>query len=269
MEYTNEFKEAVTFAENENLFLGYGNPNGKVLMIGKECSFDHNHKEDTDSFYEEIIQVRNNNNKKNTGSWLKNIEEKFTPNWVSDLASNLQDDNPFTAWWNQRNIINRRLKNGAWNGGTSTTYTYYQKIYQNVFLNGNKEERINFQKEFFITELNDFPSKKSFNLPRLNELRIDSIRSRMDLLNKSFFRSFPVVIIASGHYPRDHNFDIEKTFKVDYIGNTTKVGNSWYNLHHSKDDKRLVIHTRQLSNGVTNDLVNAISNEVKSFLLKL
>ena len=32
--YTQAFKEAVAYCKANNLFVGYGNPNGKVLVIG-------------------------------------------------------------------------------------------------------------------------------------------------------------------------------------------------------------------------------------------
>ncbi|WP_288869187.1 hypothetical protein [uncultured Capnocytophaga sp.] len=35
--YTQAFKEAVAYCKANNLFVGYGNPNGKVLVIGKEA----------------------------------------------------------------------------------------------------------------------------------------------------------------------------------------------------------------------------------------
>src|SRR5690606_26067991 len=204
-------------------------------------------------FYDEIIRARKNENTNNILSWDSNIKEKYQFDWNSKINGFLDSSNALTAWWNQRNIQDKNE-----NGGTSNTYLHYQKVYQNVFLNGEKQSHINFQKECFITELNDVPSGRSYNFPKLKELREESINTRKKLFNKSFFKSFPVVIIASGHYPRDYNFDIENIFEVDYIGKPIVVGNSWYNLHYSKDKQRLVIHTRQLSTSVPNDLINAL-----------
>lgn len=79
-------------------------------------------------------------------------------------------------------------------------------------------------------------------------------------------KSFPVTIIASGHYPKEYDFDIEKIFDVTWTGETIKVDRSWYNLHYSADKKRLLIHTRQLSTSVSNKLIEALSREVKDFL---
>lgn len=264
MKYSKEFEDAVNFAKDQNLFLGYGNPNGKILMIGKEHYFNHNHKQDTKEFYQEIINSRNEDNRKNIHSWETNIKENYEFNWNIKIESYLDNSNALTAWWNQKN---KQDKNG--NGGTSNTYLHYQKIYQNVFLNSNTQSNINFQREIFTTELNDVPSGRSYNLLELKKMRTESIEKRKDLFRKHFFRTFPVVIIASGHYPRDYNFDIEDIFKVKFFEETKIVGKSWYNLHYSSDGKRMLIHTRQLSTSVSNELITSLSNEIKEFLNRL
>ena len=53
MEYRKEFIELIDSLKNENnknlRFVGFGNPNSKILIIGKECSFDL--KSEQDSFF--------------------------------------------------------------------------------------------------------------------------------------------------------------------------------------------------------------------------
>jgi len=266
MNYSNEFKEALKFAEKENIYLGSGNPNGKILMIGKEHYFDHKEEINSDAFYEEILQFRKNDIENNLNSWKNNIETAFIPEWNPNLNIEIINNNSFTIHWNQKNKNNRIINNQG-NGGTSNTYINYQKIYQNIFSERVKEVNINFQKEFFLSELNDLPSKKSFNLIKLNEFRNQFINKRKDLFKKDFFKSFPVVIIAAGHYPVDFNFNIEEIFDVKWIGETTKVGNAWYNIHFNEDKTRILIHTRQLSTSVSNDLIEAISVKISNFLL--
>lgn len=270
MEYSEKFKEAIDFSKDNKLFLGYGNPNGKILMIGKEQYYKCLKPLDTDEFYQELLEKRNEVNQINISSWLKNIDEKFIPEWNYNLDSNIINSNPQTIFWNQRNIPNRfsEIKK-EWNFGTSNTYLHYQKIYQNVFLDGVKETNINFQKEFFISELNDLLAEQDFNFKRLKKLKQDFISKRENLFKLSFFRSFPVVIIASGHYSKDFDFDIQDVFDIEYVGKTTEIGNSWYNLHYSGDGKRMLIHTRQLSTSVSTDLIEALSNEIKNFIKDL
>ncbi|WP_140485409.1 hypothetical protein [Flavobacterium sp. GSA192] len=97
------------------------------------------------------------------------------------------------------------------------------------------------------------------------------ISRRQELFNLSFFKTFPVIIVASGHYPSKYNFDIEKIFEVTWDKKTIPVGKSWYNLHYSKDinQKRLLIHTRQLSTSVSSDLMEELSIVIKDFLKDL
>ena len=60
---------------------------------------------------------------------------------------------------------------------------------------------------------------------------------------------------------------MQQIFDVQWEGKTIQVGEKyWYNLHYSKDNKRILIHTRQLSNRVSNELIVAIANEAKKFL---
>jgi len=59
---------------------------------------------------------------------------------------------------------------------------------------------------------------------------------------------------------------MQQTFDVQWEGKTIQVGDYWYNLHFSKDNKRILIHTRQLSNSFSGELIVAIANEAKKFL---
>ena len=60
---------------------------------------------------------------------------------------------------------------------------------------------------------------------------------------------------------------MQQIFDVQWEGNPIKVGEKyWYNLHFSKDNKRILIHTRQLSNSFSGELIVAIANEAKKFL---
>ena len=82
-----------------------------------------------------------------------------------------------------------------------------------------------------------------------------------------FFKEFPIVIVAANDYPRRYHIDLEQTFNVKWEGKTRDVGNkNWYNLHFSKDNKRILIYTRQLSNSFSKELITAIAAEAKKFL---
>ena len=143
----------------------------------------------------------------------------------------------------------------------------YEKLYEELFLQGEKLERINFQKEFFISEFSDYPTKESYKNENIKALRKQSIEERKPLFAMPFFKEFPIVIVAANDYPRRYHIDLEQTFNVKWEGKPIEVGNkNQYNLHFSKDNKRTLIHTRQLSNEVSNELITAIANEAKKFL---
>ena len=65
MNYSKEFRDLIACANKENDFIGYGNPNAKILIIGKEESLDIG-KEDDKRIYEIAV-------KSNCELWKKTI----------------------------------------------------------------------------------------------------------------------------------------------------------------------------------------------------
>ena len=257
--YTEKFKQVVQYCKENNLFVGYGNPNGKVLVIGKEAA--HIGKEETtenlEKKKEELFQS-------NLSQWEHILSTNEVPNYDGERP--ISHENPLYAYGNQFNKKDIRKEGKPYNGGTSDTYLNYEKLYEQLFLQGEKLEKINFQKEFFITEFSDYPTKESYKNEDIEALRKQSIEERKPLFALPFFKEFPIVIVAAGDYPEKYNFDMQQTFDVQWEGKTIEVGKYWYNLHFSKDNKRILIHTRQLSNSFSRELILAIANEAKKFL---
>ena len=258
--YTEKFKQVVQYCKENNLFVGYGNPNGKVLVIGKEAA--HVAKEDLadhlEKKKEELLQS-------NVAQWEHILSTGEVPNYDGERP--ISDENPLYAYGNQFNKRDIRKEGKPYNEGTSSTYLNYEKLYEQLFLQGEKLKKINFQKEFFITELSDYPTKESYNDKEIEALRQQSIEERKPLFELPFFKDFPIVIVAAGDYPIKYKFDMQQIFDVQWEGKTIQVGEKyWYNLHFSKDNKRILIHTRQLSNSFSGELIVAIANEAKKFL---
>lgn len=159
---------------------------------------------------------------------------------------------------------------GKDNGGTSDTWYKYQKLYNKVFNSNSKE--IVFHNSFFITELNANTSSYSKN--QNPENRKISINDRIgNFFISDFIQSFPIIILASSHYTRDHDIDICKLFNVEFQKPTIQIESNpkqWYNLHTNKEGEKakLVIHTRQLSMDIKDKLLEEIANEIKSFANK-
>ena len=256
--YTEKFKQVVQYCKENNLFVGYGNPNGKVLVIGKEAA--HIGKEETtenlEKKKEELFQS-------NVSQWEQILSTNEVPNYDGERP--ISHENPLYAYGNQFNKRDIRKEGKPYNGGTSSTYLNYEKLYEQLFLQDEKLEKINFQKEFFITEFSDYPTKESYKNEDIEALRKQSIEERKPLFALPFFKEFPIVIVAAGDYPYLYHIDLEKTFDVIFK-KEIKVGRDRYFLHFSKDNKRILIHTRQLSNSFSGELIVAIANEAKKFL---
>ena len=256
--YTQAFKEVVAYCKANNLFVGYGNPNGKVLVISKEAA--HIPQEETtenlEKKKEELFQS-------NVSQWEHILSTNEVPNYDGERP--ISHENPLYAYGNQFNKRDIRKEGKPYNGGTSSTYLNYEKLYEQLFLQGEKLEKINFQKEFFITEFSDYPTKESYKNEDIEALRKQSIEERKPLFAMPFFKEFPIVIVAAGDYPSRYHINLEQTFDVVFQ-KEIKVGRDRYFLHFSKDNKRILIHTRQLSNSFSRELIPAIVKEAKKFL---
>jgi len=256
--YTEKFKQVVQYCKENNLFVGYGNPNGKVLVIGKEAA--HIGKEETtenlEKKKEELFQS-------NVSQWEQILSTNEVPNYDGERP--ISHENPLYAYGNQFNKKDIRKEGKPYNGGTSSTYLNYEKLYEQLFLQGEKLKKINFQKEFFITEFSDYPTKESYKNEDIEALRKQSIEERKPLFAMPFFKEFPIVIVAAGDYPSRYHINLEQTFDTVFQ-KEIKVGRDHYFLHFSKDNKRILIHTRQLSNSFSRELIPAIVKEAKKFL---
>lgn len=264
----NLFKDLIKKVDKyENVeFIGYGNPNAKILIIGKECAIDPKH--DKNNIYELSIK----NNKK---QWLKIINETNNfdtgdiPSWFSACPME-EKFSPLFPFKGEKFTINRKDKTE----GTSTTWYNYQKLIDEINKaiqkdnsqtpsDRKKDSEIDFLKDCFITEFNDVCSLYS----RRSSEVIQSIKNRTEnLLNDPFFKSFPIIIVACGHYIRQykHIIDLQKLFEVEWDGQTVFVDKKWYNIH--KGNGKILIHTNQLSINISNQLLKDIAKECKSII---
>lgn len=247
-----------------NLYIGKGNPNGTILFIGKESAIDQNTN----------IEAYNREIKNNNLQWIQNIREETTqnhiPNWPPLYIN--QDYNPLYPYKGQLNKIEKTTKSGIKNGGTSSTWYYYQKLINAVFFDHVKSKYINFHEKAFLTELSDASAKYSKDVDKQD--RQLSLTQRQEFLTHEFYQNFPIVIIAAGHYVRDHKIDIEKIFNVKYDSETgvIPIGKSnFINIHYDdiNQPKKLVIHTNQLSMGISNELIRELSLIIKDFITKV
>lgn len=126
-----------------------------------------------------------------------------------------------------------------------------------------------FEKYAFTTELSSIPRKKS-NYSEAKQF----IQDRLRFFEASeFIKSFPVVILACGGYIKndDKVREIDNTFHVEFsqeYGKKESKNRFWTHVD-KNDPRRLVIHTRQLSNGVSCEMIDEMAKIIRDHLSKL
>lgn len=263
--YSSEFKDAIKLAKNKNLFLGSGNPNSKILFVGKEAainlltSSDQHTREVTNNAFD----WENNCN--------SNLQFSDVDNWF--VVANY---NPLYPYKGQKNNIESRNKEGKivrGECGTSKTWYNYQKIIDTITYNGSRSDLINFHENVFITELNQVTGSYSKDVPK--KLRSESIEKRKELFLEPFFKEFPITIVAVGHYVKDFNIDLQKIFEMNFTEDLSKkhsegLNKEYINVHYDNLEKptKLLIHTNQLSM-VSNELIDRLGKVCNDFLKTL
>jgi hypothetical protein len=247
MEYTKEFKEIVKFGA----YIGTGNPNSKILIVGKEVATD------TEDGLNKPLENKNLKDfEKNSIEWKKNIDTNKNQGEVLNWPI---ESNPLFAF---KGTIKKK---------TSDTWKKYQKLHDLIFkgnINKNNELELDFQKDFFITEMSEIPSKTT-NKAQNNINFKEKLKYRKDnFFTSNYIQNFPVIILACSNYiiNHDENREIDDIFNVSFIEEKgTEKQKFW--IHKSKTNKpKLVIHTRQLSNAVEDNLLIGIAKEINEFL---
>ena len=242
MDYSKEFLDLIAFTKKTDDFIGYGNPNAKILIIGKEEALDMG-IEDDKRIYEIAV-------KSNCELWEKNDASSITPDsipvWKDSKDS--KDFNPLYPWKGDE------LPKGTW--------TNYQKLINRLYPEADAGKMTTFHQYAFITEFNDLPSKKSKRKDPEVQQRIT--HRCKNVLNHPFYKSFPIVIAACGHYVKDYNINLEDIFNQKHIEFKPVKKSAWLNIH--KKDNRILIHTRQLSNAFSRELIKCIADYCKPYI---
>ncbi len=225
-------------------YIGTGNPNADILIIGKESSVED---ENSEQFKFEL--------KRNFKDWQR--KRNYNQDDVLDFYT-WNDYDPIYPYKGQKYNVD----NGS-NNGTSRTWYTYQKLINYIFDTPNNKDT-DFHKNVFITEVNSIPSRKT------KDADISSIEFRKDLILKSdFFQSFPIVIISGVEYFKitTNNNEIEEIFKVKYSEKKLAEGKQsqpyWIHSNEANQPSKLLINTYQLSIGIADDLLQEIANMIK------
>lgn len=241
------FKGMLEQARKNRFYIGTGNPEANILIIGKEAAID---------------EVEGKGKMQHIREFTNNIA-----NWARDVDKNQID----VEYWNGFNYSPKYPYKGQLykvdrnlNGGTSRTWYNYQKLYNLIFDKvGN--QKIDFHEGIFITEVNSSPSKLT------HQADTSSVQSRKAFIRDStFFQSFPIVIVAGLGYfeiSKDRN-EIMDVFGLKTVEKRCAVNkkSQAYWIHHSDDKTKLLINTRQLSMNVSDALLQEIAEEVSTFI---
>jgi hypothetical protein len=241
MEYSEKFKDVIEL----NTYIGTGNPNSQILVIGKEVA--------TDVEEGSNVELENKNLQKfnsNCADWLKNINENISQDNIPKWEFEKDENNPLYAF------------KGVGINKEGHTWRKYQKL-NNYIFNKKDNKKINFQEEFFITEMSILPSKTTGKAQKKANFHSNLAERKKTFLESDFIQDFPIVILACSNYIVGE--EITSIFKVDFFEEKGS-GKQKYWIHWNSDKTKIVIHTRQLSGNVSNNLLLGISNEVKKLL---
>lgn len=152
--------------------------------------------------------------------------------------------------------------------GQSPTWKKYQELIDHIYTDKPKNKGVlDFEHYAFTTELNSIPRPHKV----LDSQTKENVKERLTLLKESqFIQSFPVIILACSNYIRndDKYRDIDNTFHVEFYqeyGSKENKNRFWTHID-KNDPRKLVIHTRQFSNGISNDLIIKMADVIRTHL---
>lgn len=239
--YNSDFTDLIDIAYSESekmsneamsdgnpYYMGFGNPNAKVLILGKEKGFDPSNRKQFE--YESI------NNPK---EWKHYTDNKIELNKIKFYG----DENPYT------NAFLPYLHKNK--GGH--TWTKYENILKYLYpaITGSENDFFNY---VFMSEINYQPSK----LSKINKF---VHAERIKLLGHNFFKAFPATILGCGDYLSSKQ--IESIFDVHYAEDLSKPR---CKMIVYKGDNRILVQTRQLSFDLNNRYLSNIADQLRNYL---
>ncbi len=243
-------------------YIGTGNPEGKILIIGKECAIDSvsNHAQ----YVREIVN--------NLRDWLNNLPSALNPIgtqfndvdvWVNPTKVP-PTYNPLYPYKGQKHIIRREYKNGKISNpdGTCQTWFNYQSLY-NIII-GKNTGNIDFHEDCFITELSQETAKYSHH--KAKESRAN-INARQWIFTEDFFLKFPITIFAcSKNYIGKLKGGIQSVIGSRWVllpNNHNMKG--LYDIYVDNNTNQILIITRQLSMNFDKNLIPTIASICKPY----
>lgn len=175
-------------------YLGFGNPEAEILIIGKEKAFDIYEKPNL--FFHESIN--------NLYYWEKILQKKL------DWAFSKDCEFDFIPIFPQLKIRYKISPGHTWRFYAKLIALIYENstVYKNYLLTHNYSE--SFFSKVFATELNYQPSRYSPNR------KVEA--SRLGMFSEKFFKGFKLILFTGKSYLLpDYQDKISKTFDMSFI----------------------------------------------------
>lgn len=228
MKYNENFNELLNKSTDGD-YIGLGNPNSKILFIGKEpkgevdISIEHGH----------------------TKSWKEKID------------------------------YSKRFKLEK----TNQTWQRYQRLYEEImsksdtenYVPKNDKYEITFVENVFTTELSSLPAPNTIIAKNLPKFKSELEKRKENFFKSEFIKGFPIVIIfaSDNKYIETYNGEVCDLFNVefDHLYNYSGKDKIWIHYGVTIDgNPRLLIHTRQLANRFSPDLISSLSDITSNFI---
>lgn len=236
MNYSNEFNDLIDVCIKENQIVGIGNPNAKILFVGKEAGIPINEV----NFHGSGLSWKNKDIK---------YYERFHP------ESNIRNKNH--TWQKNQKLF--ELINEKEGGQIDSKIDNYE---------------ITFVEKIFTTELSNLHAPKSNQAKNLQDFKSNLANRKKVFWKHSFIQAFPIVVIfaTDNKYIETYPGELGELFDVEYSECIT-VGKAKIWIHLSEKGKnkifpKLVLHTRQLTNGASIELLDKIASIIADFKSK-
>ncbi|EAY28439.1 hypothetical protein [Microscilla marina] len=236
----NNFEQLVTQCIELNQYVGLGNPMSHVLLIGKEAGFDPNDKKSMEE------------HKQNATYFRQNLcGGVYAEQYVPPEGSNLRNYNH--------------------------TWQKYQKLYD--IIKGRKDPLPNYTIDFvskvFTIELSDLPSLNTSDAKKDPNFKPQLAKRKKSFFESDFIRSFRVVVITAldADYIINQGEgdarEIDRIFEVNFdkeVPLENSKNKFWIHYSNNTNQPKLVIHTRQFTNGASNELLEKIGETIQKFM---
>lgn len=262
MEYNKSFKELLN-TQHLDGYIGHGNPNAKILILGQEPAQDFG----SENYMHEIAG--------NQAQWLDIVGRNVGYESISfDIE---RFGSPLWPWANQRFAVRtelRKTKDGnteqivrGAHGTAKTWYNYQKLIYGILKRELVKNGQLEFHKYSFHTDMSAQASKKHGKIDK--DAAKESVYKRAtELFSADFFRHFPIIIAPVGHFPKDFYGDdyFHAAFGVEFRPDESK---DWINVNIRKDvnHSQILIHCKQIAYA-SNKYIEEIANIARNFAEK-